>query len=135
MANMWAVIFTLFLIAHGIVGVAMFAGSPAGKTRSWPSSKSWLLGAVRVSESHQRTFAIALMSIAAIALIAGALGVVGVPGLVGIWDWLVVVGAAFSLITLVLYFSPWWLGGIAINTALIVAILVLDWPTDQALGI
>jgi hypothetical protein len=79
--------------------------------------------------------AVALMGIAALALIAGGLGVVGVPGLVGVWTWLVVAGAAFSLLILVLYFNLWWLGGIAINVGLMVAILVLRWPTDQALGI
>lgn len=135
MANMWAFILMFFLIAHALVGVLMFAGAPEQPKPSWPSSKSWLFGSIGVSEDGQRTLAIILMGIAALALIGGALGVVGVPGVVGIWTWLIVAGAIFSLLTLVLYFSSWWLGGIAINIGLMVAILVYKWPTNVALGI
>ena len=135
MANMWALIFMFFLVAHALVGVLMFAGSPERPTPSWPSSESWLFGSIGVAEDGQRTLAMVVMGIAALALIGGALGVVGVPGVVGIWTWLIVAGAIFSLLTLVLYFSPWWLGGIAINIGLMVAILVLKWPTNEALGI
>ncbi len=135
MANVWAFIFMFFLVAHALVGILMFAGSPEQPAPSWPKSKSWLFGSVGVSEDGQRTLAIVIMGIAALALIGGALGVVGVPGVVDIWTWLIVAGAFLSFLTLVLYFSPWWLGGIAINIGLMVAILVFKWPTNEALGI
>lgn len=135
MANMWGVVLMFFLIAHALVGVMMFAGRPRQAPPSWPSAKSRLFGPMGVSEDHQRTIAIVLMAIAALLLIGGALGVVGVPVIVDIWSWLLVAGAIVSALTLVLYFSTWWLGGIAINVALVVAIVVFEWPTNEALGI
>jgi hypothetical protein len=135
MANLWGIVLMLFLIAHALVGVLMFAGRPKQAAPSWPSSKSRLLGSMGLTEDRQRKIAIALMAVAAVLLIGGALGVLGVPALVDVWSWLVVAGAAFSALTLILYFSTWWLGGIAINAALIVLILVFKWPTNDILGI
>ncbi len=135
MANIWGIALMLFLIAHALVGVLMFTGRPRDAAPSWPSGKSWLFGSMGMSEASQRKLAAVLMAVAAVLLIGGALGVAGIPGLVSMWPSLVVAGAAFSALTLVLYFSPWWLGGIAINAGLIVAIMVLDWPTNEALGI
>jgi len=113
----------------------LFAVTPKAPAPSWPGARSWLFKAVGVSEGGQRKAAVVLMVIAAGVLIGGALGVVGVTGLVGIWTWLVVAGAFFSLLTLVLYFNPWWLGGIAINVGLMLAILLFKFPTNESLGI
>lgn len=135
MANMWGFVLMLFLMAHALVGILMFAGRPKQAAPSWPSGKSWLLGSLGMIEDRQRKLAIVLMAIAAILLIGGAVGVVGAPLMVDMWPWLVVAGATVSALTLALYFSPWWLGGIAINVGLVVAIMVFEWPTDDALGI
>lgn len=135
MPNLWGIAFVLFLIAHASVGILMFAGSPKQATPSWPSGKSWLFGSLGVSDDGQRTLATVLMVIAALLLIGGTLGIVGVPGIVGIWPWLVVAGAVVSALTLTLFFSTWWLGGIAINVGLIVLLMVFKWPTNDVLGI
>lgn len=135
MANLWGLALMFFLVAHALVGVLMFAGSPKQPTPSWPTADSWLFNSAGVTKDSQRKVAIVLMAIAAVALIVGALGAVGVPAIAGIWTWLIVAGAFFSLLTLVLFFSPWWLGGIAINAGLILAILVLKLPTNESLGI
>ena len=135
MANMWGIVLALFLIAHSLVGVLMFTGRPQQAAPSWPTSKSWLFGSLGMDDDGQRKLAIVLMAFAALLLIGGALGVLGVAAIVGTWTWLVVVGAAISALTLLLYFSPWWLGGIAINAVLIVSIMVFDWPTNEVLGI
>ena len=135
MANVSGIVFMLFLIAHALVGVLMFAGRPKQAAPSWPSSKSWLFGAMGLAEDGQRRLAMIIMAIAALLLIGGALGVLGVPAIVDMWTWLVVAGAFISALTLILYFSTWWLGGIAINAVLIVLILVFKWPTNEALGI
>ncbi len=73
-----------------------------------------------------------LAGVAAAALVVAALGV---PGLVGIWRWSVVVGAAVSLLLLGLYFHPWLSAGVAIGVGLLIAVLVFQWPTNEALGI
>lgn len=135
MANIWGIVLGLFLIAHALVGVLMFAGRPKQAAPSWPSSKSRLFGAMGVSQDGQRTIATFFMAIAALLLIGGALGIVGVPAIVSVWPWLVTAGATVSALTLILYFNPWWLGGIAINVGLIAAIMVFKWLTNEALGI
>jgi hypothetical protein len=135
MANVWGIVFMLFLVAHALVGVLMFAGRPKQAAPSWPSSKSWLFGTMGLAEDRQRKIAMVLMALAAVLLIGGALGVLGVPAIVDIWTWLVVAGAAVSALTLTLYFSLWWLGGIAINAALVVLILIFRWPDNEVLGI
>jgi hypothetical protein len=135
MANVWGIVLMLFLIAHALVGVLIFAGRPKQAAPSWPSGTSWLFGPMGLAEDGQRKLAMVLMASAALLLVGGALGVVGVPTIVDMWPWLVVAGAIISALTLTLYFSPWWLGGIAINAALVVSILVFEWPTNEALGI
>jgi len=135
MANIWGIALVLFLSVHALVGVAMFAARPEKAAPSWPTSKSWLFASMGLADDGQRRLATVLMVIAAALLIGGALGVVGVPAIVTMWPWLVTAGAIVSALTLVLYFSPWWLGGIAINAGLVVAIMVLKWPTNEALGI
>ncbi len=135
MASILAVALMLFLIAHAFVGVLMFAGRPNEASSSWPKSKSWLMGRMGMPEGGQRNLATVLMVIAALLLIAGALGILGVSATESLWPALVTAGAVASALTLALYFSPWWLGGIAINVALIVSITIFKWPTNEALGI
>ncbi len=135
MANIWGFAVVVFLIAHALVGVLMFAGSPPEPTASWPRSESWLLSRMGASGDAQKMIAIALMAIAGLLLVGGALGVLGVPGIVGLWSTAVVSGAIISGLTLIVYYSHWWLGGIAINLGFVVVILALKWPTNEALGI
>ncbi len=113
----------------------MFAGRPKNAAPSWPTTKSRLFGSLGMSQDSQRKLAIALMAIAALLLIGGSLGVLGITAIVDMWPSLVIAGAIVSALTLVLYFSPWWLGGIAINVVLILALAVFKWPTNEALGI
>lgn len=135
MPNLWGIALALFLVVHALIGVLMFAGRPKNAAPSWPTTKSRLFGSLGMSQDSQRKLAIALMAIAALLLIGGSLGVLGITAIVDMWPSLVIAGAIVSALTLVLYFSPWWLGGIAINVVLILALAVFKWPTNEALGI
>ncbi len=132
---MWGIALSLFLVAHALVGVLMFAGRPQEAPASWPKGNSWILGLSGISEDRQRVIATFLIAAAALLLIGGVLGIVGVHAIASMWPWLIVIGAAVSALTLISYFSPWWLGGIAINAGLVDALLVFKWPTNEILGI
>lgn len=124
---MWRFIFIAFLIAHGLVHVAMWVLVPKpapGKEAPFDSSHSWLLG-------NQRALAASVaVATAAILVVAGF----------GLWahaDWwraAAVIGLTASFVLMVVYFSPWFIFIEAVNAALIASILWLSWPSKQMLG-
>jgi hypothetical protein len=124
---MWRFIFIAFLIAHGLVHVAMwiFVAKPApGKEAPFDASYSWLLG-------NQRALA---------ATVAAATAVVLVVAGFGLWtqaDWwrvAAVIGLAASFVLMVVYFNPWFFLIEGVNAALIGSILWLGWPTETMVG-
>jgi hypothetical protein len=77
------------------------------------TSRSWLLGEAR------------LVSLV-LAILAGLFIVAGGVGLLSHQDWwslVGLVGGALSLVLFGMFFTPWWLAGIAISAALVVAAL------------
>ena len=105
----------LFLVAHGLV-TALIWGSPKaavveGQWQAPDPSHSWLLGNVRT------------LSVVLGLAIGAALAITGF-GFLTHQTWWPVVGvaaAASSLLLFALFFTPWWLAGIAISAALVVA--------------
>jgi hypothetical protein len=73
----------------------------------------------------------------ALAVLAAALFLMAGAGLIGHLDWwrpLTVAGAAASLLLMAVYFHPWLSLGVGIKTALIAAIVWLDWPSRALVG-
>jgi hypothetical protein len=99
----------LFLIAHGLVHLAIWLPRPDEKA-PFDVGRSPFAGEVR-------RLAVAL-AIAA----AAVLGLAGLGLLVAAPWWIpvAVAGAGISAALLVLTFNPWWLIGLGINTAIIV---------------
>ena len=124
---MWRFLFIGFLIAHGLVHVAMWVLVPkptTGKEAPFDASHSWLLG-------NQRALAASVaIAIAAILVAAG----------IGLWahtDWwraAAVVGLTASFVLMVVYFHPWFIAIEGINAALIASIGWLSWPTETMVG-
>jgi hypothetical protein len=124
---MWRFIFIAFLIAHGLVHVAMWVLIPKpapGKEAPFDSSYSWLLG-------NQRALAASVaVATAAILVVAGF----------GLWahaDWwraAAVIGLTASFGLMVVYFTPWFTFIEAVNAALIGSILWLSWPSKTMVG-
>lgn len=107
-----------FLIAHGLVHVAIWAPRFDPKKSPFDPSHSWLLG-------DRRTFAQVLaFATAAILVLAG----IGLWIDTGWWRPVGVVGLGISTLLLLVYFNPWYLFILAVNVALIVGIWWLDWP-------
>ena len=122
---MWRFLLIAFFLAHAGIHAAIWA-TPPDKAPDAPfnAGHSWLLG-------DQRVLAFVLGLVA-----AGFLLVAGI----GLWahaEWwrpTAVVGLAVSFGLMVVYFNPWFLFIQAVNAALIVGILWLDWPSKQMVG-
>ena len=125
---MWRFIFIGFLIAHGLVHVAMWVLVPKpapGKKAPFDASYSWLLG-------NQRALAATVAAATAVVLVAAGFG---------LWahaDWwrdVAVVGLAASFLLMVVYFTPWFIFIEGVNAALIGSILWLSWPSKAMVGV
>jgi hypothetical protein len=98
----------LFLIAHGLVHVAVWLTPPPPKA-PFDSHRSWLLGDIGFVSSMLAALACALFVIAGVLVLAGA----------GVGATLAVVGAAVSLVLVLLTFHPWFLFATVIDIAII----------------
>jgi hypothetical protein len=124
---MWRFIFIAFLIAHGLIHVAMwvFVPKPApGKEAPFDASYSWLLG-------NQRALAATVAAAtAAVLVVAG----IGLWGHADWWRAVAVIGLAASFLLMVVYFTPWFIFIEGVNAALIGSILWLSWPSETMVG-
>ena len=114
---MWRTLIGLFLVAHGLVTVAMwgprYSTVPEGRIQPPDPAHSWIFGDVR------------MVSLVFGVTVGLALAVAGIGFLTNQTWWpLVAAGAgAASLLLFGVFFTPWWGAGIAISTALIVGAL------------
>ena len=122
---MWRFLFIAFLIAHGLVHLAIWLmPKPPDQKAPFDPDHSWLFG-------DQKAVAVVLAVAAAALLVAGGFG---------LWahaDWwraLAAVGLATSFGLMVVYFNPWYLFIEGVNAALIVGMVWLTWPTKTMVG-
>jgi len=113
-----------FLIAHGLVHVAIWAPKYDPEKAPFDASHSWLIG------DHRPLAQVLAFAAAAILVLAGiALWSHG-----GWWRPTAVLGLSVSTALLLLYFNPWYLFILAVNAALIVGIAFMDWPSKTTVG-
>jgi hypothetical protein len=117
-------LFGLFLIAHGLIHVGVWA-TPRGGAAPFDPSHSWALAAAGGSQGAMRTTSIVLAAIAALAFVAAG-GAVLANGQA--WKLLTLVGAIVSLIATVLFFNPWLSLAVVIDVLLAADVLVWQWP-------
>lgn len=122
---MWRLLFIGFLIAHGLVHLAVWAmPKPKDQRAPFDPATSWLFG-------EQRTLALTMALTATAVLVAAGLG---------LWvyaDWwrpVAVTGLAISLVLMVLYFNPWLLFIEGVNAGLIAGIHWFAWPSQTMVG-
>lgn len=99
----------LFLIAHGLVHLAVWIAPPPPDA-PFDSHHSWLLGDAGGPSRMLAAAACALFVVAGIVVLAGA----------GLGAALAVAGAAVSLALVLLTFNRWFVFAIAINAAVVV---------------
>lgn len=122
---MWRFLFIGFLIAHGLVHLAIWLmPKPAEQKAPFDPDHSWLLG-------DQKTVAVLLAVTAAVLLVGAGLGLWGAADW---WRGVAVVGLVTSFSLMVAYFTPWYLFIEGVNAALIVGIVWLTWPSKTMVG-
>ena len=133
------IIIGLVLLVHGIGhNMAIFPALNITSTDKW-HHRSWLLTPL-IGDSASRVISIILFGAAFIGFIAAALGLFGwlVPH--DLWRTLSVYSAVISLVALALFWNsfvalfPNKIGAIAVNIAVLVCLLWLNWPTETDIG-
>ena len=99
----------IFLVAHGLVHVAVWL-SPPQPDAPFDACRSWLLGQIRPLARALAAGACGLF------ILAGVLALVGAGSAAGT----AVAAAGVSLVLTVLTFNPWLSAAVAINVAIAV---------------
>jgi len=118
------VLLGVFFIAHGLVHVAIWAPKYDPAKVPFDASRSWLLGDQRPLARVLAFAAAAILVVAGIALLAQG----------GWWRPTALVGLGVSTALLLVYFNRWYLFILALNIALIIGIVWLDWPARSTVG-
>ena len=120
---MWPVVLSIvvgaLLIIHGVAHVDI--------TRVWgsrESASSWLLGDAGGVGTGLATIAPAGFVLAGLGVFIG----------LGVWRPLAIAAACASLITIALFWDPKMVLGVAIDLAILAALLWASWPEDDAFG-
>lgn len=111
-------LFLAFLLGHAAVHAVMWSLPFTDATNDLPfdPAESWLLG-------PQRTLAAVVAGFVTVAYVIAALGWLAQAAW---WPPVMIAASALSLLLMGLFFSPWWLVGIALSGGLAV------WATIQA---
>jgi hypothetical protein len=103
------------------------------------NSRSWLLTPI-LGETISRILSIFLFLIALVGFVASTLALLGWVVPHDSWRTLAIVSAVISIVTIVLFwnafvaFFPNKVGALGMDIAVLVCLLVLNWPTEAALG-
>jgi hypothetical protein len=103
------------------------------------SSRSWLLSDL-LGDGLSRTVCIILYGAALIGFVAAALGLLGWVVPHDSWRTLAIVSAVISLVAVGIYWNglillfPHKIGAIGVDIAVLVCLIVLNWPTEADIG-
>ena len=119
-----------FLLAHGLIHTGFVSPRPPATAGGppWPFAleSSWAVTTLGLDPAVARLLGAALVVLVIGSFALAAIGSLGVlPA--AVWPLATVVGALASIGLLVLFFHPWLVLGIAIDLALLWAVLVARW--------
>ena len=127
------------LFIHGIGHVmGVMPALKLATVEGW-NSRSWLLTPI-LGETISRILSIILFLGALVGFVASALALLGWVVPHDWWRTLAVVSAVISIVTIVLFwnafvaFFPNKVGALGVDIAVLVCLLVLNWPTEAMLG-
>jgi hypothetical protein len=125
----------LFLAAHGLMHASFISPAPprtAGGPE-WPFelTRSWMVTGLQLEPGIVRAAGIGLALTSAGLLVLAAMTTAGWLLPASWWAGLTMAGAATSLVTLVLFFHPWLVLGLAIDFALLWAVIGAGWTPDR----
>ncbi|MCK4975544.1 MAG: hypothetical protein KAS36_01280 [Anaerolineales bacterium] len=133
---MLKILFTVFLIAHGLVHAILAAAPIPNDPDSKPgafftaSDRSWLLPQLGMNASTVQWIGIILVALSTLGFVLAGLGVFGVPGLTTVWRTVAVVSSCTSLLLLILFWHPWIIVGVLIDVGILVSLLWAKWPPE-----
>lgn len=115
-----------FIAAHALIHASYLTPAPSRTAGGpeWPFelTRSWLVTALQIDPGVVRLLGVSLASLTVVLVLAAALATAGwIPA--GMWPALTLAGAVASLLTLGLFFHPWLILGVAIDAALVWAVL------------
>lgn len=119
-----------FLLGHAAIHTGFVSPRPAATAGgpAWPFDleRSWLLSTLGLDGEAGRLLGIALV---AVTLAGFGLAAVAALGLLptAVWQAAITIGAVASIAVLALFFHPWLVLGIAIDVALLWAVLAARW--------
>jgi hypothetical protein len=133
------IIIAAVLFIHGIGHImGVLPALQVGDVAGW-NSRSWLLTPL-IGETASRILSAVLFLMALIGFLASALALMSwlVPH--EWWRTLAVVSAVISLVTVVLFWNafvalvPNKVGALGVDIAVLVCLLVLNWPSEADIG-
>lgn len=124
-----------FLAAHGLIHASFLSPAPprtAGGPE-WPFelTRSWLVTGLRLEPGIVRGAGIGLAVLSAALLVLSGMATAGWVIPASSWAGLAVAGAVSSLVTLLLFFHPWLVLGVAIDVVLLWAAIGAGWTPDR----
>ena len=127
------------LFIHGIGHVmGHFPALGLATVEGW-NSRSWMLTPI-LGETMSRILSAILFLLALVGFVASSLALLGwlIPH--DWWRTLAIVSAVISIVTIVLFwnafvaFFPNKVGALGVDIAVLVCLLVVNWPTEAMLG-
>jgi hypothetical protein len=121
------------LLAHGAIHLGFVSPRPPATAEgpAWPFElgRSWILGPLGVDSEVGRLLGTALVAVTIAGFALAALAALGVAP-AGIWLPAIVIGGVASIGVLAVFFHPWLVLGVAIDAALLWAVLVANWAPE-----
>ena len=123
-----------FLLGHAAIHAGYLSPRPAPTIGGppWPFdlSHSWILSPLGVGADVLRIVGVTLFALVLASFALAAIAALGfLP--VAVWAWSTAIGAASSLLMLIVFFHPWLAVGVAIDLLALWTVLVAGWtPTD-----
>jgi hypothetical protein len=138
-----AFVFAFHGVGHAMgmipaLGIVDVEHSSQGWMKNW-SSRSWLLTNL-LGDIVSRVLCVLLYGVALLGFVGAALALLGWGVPHEWWRTLAVASAVVSLVALLLFWNalimlfPHKAGALAIDIATLICLLVLNWPTEAALG-
>ena len=123
-----------------IAGLGLFKVDASSPTwlKGW-NSHSWLLSEL-LGDTASRVLCIVLFGAAFATAIAAALGLLGWPVPHESWRTLAICSAIISLVAVILFWRglmllfPHKVGALSVDITTLVCLLVLNWPSEAAIG-
>jgi hypothetical protein len=130
------------LLLHGLghggaLGALAWIGlRPGSSTGDWHAARSWLVPTL--SADTATILASALWILSLVGFVIGAMSFWGVLVPASVWRPLAVASALVSIVGITFFFGTWpmfnTLAALAVNVAVLAAVLWLRWPSDVVLG-